>query len=230
MRAPSYSLWASLLVFTCTIGSSAAALAHEVSGSDADFVRQISGPTFVPFLYLGAKHMVTGVDHVLYLAGVVFFLFDLRDVVLYVSMFAIGHSITLLTGVLLDTNASAHIVDAIIGMSVAYKGLENLGAFDKLRFAIDSRAAVFAFGLAHGLGLATKLVMLGPSENGLLVNLVGFNLGVEIGQILVLLPIVIVLNFLRSAPGFSAGAHVANVALVAAGAGLALYQIKEYLA
>ena len=225
-----YNLWVRLLILTCTITPSVAAVAHEVSGSDADFVRQVSGPTFVPFLYLGAKHMVTGVDHVLYLAGVVFYLFKLRDVVLYVSMFAIGHSVTLLSGVLLDTNVSAYVVDAIIGLSVAYKGLENLGTFDKLRFAIDSRAAVFAFGLAHGLGLATKLVMLSPSENGVLVNLLGFNVGVEIGQILVLVPIVIVLNLLRSAPGFSAGANVANAALVAAGVGLTFYQIKEYLA
>ena len=222
-------LAALLLALTYWVSFSSAALAHDVAESDAAFVRQISGPAFIPFLYLGAKHMVTGIDHVLFLVGVVFFLFKLRDVVFYVSMFAIGHSLTLLGGVLLDTNVNAYIVDAIIGLSVVYKGLENLSTFQKLGIAIDSRIAVFAFGLAHGLGLATKLVMLSPAENGLIVNLVGFNVGVEVGQILVLAPVVTVLNLLRSAPGFTAGAVAANAALVAAGGALTIYQIKGFL-
>jgi hypothetical protein len=219
-----------LLVAACTLLTAGAVLAHDVAPSDAAFVKQTAGPAFIPFVYLGAKHMVTGIDHVLFLIGVVFFLFKLRDVLLYVSMFAIGHSITLLAGVLLGTTANAHIVDAIIGVSVIYKGVENLGGFRKLGIAIDSRLAVLGFGLAHGLGLATKLLVLSPSKNGLLVNLVGFNVGVEIGQVLVLTLVVALLNLWRHSLTFRSGALVANVALVAAGVALTFYQIKEYAA
>jgi hypothetical protein len=212
----------------CALAFATAALAHDVAEADAAFVRATDGPAFLPFAYLGAKHMVTGIDHVLFLVGVVFYLFRLRDVLLYVSMFAIGHTITLLGGVLLGVQVNAHIVDAIIGLSVVYKGAENLGLLRKAGVAIDSRAAVFAFGLAHGLGLATKLLQLDPAENGLLANLIGFNVGVEIGQILVLAFVVMLLNLLRQAPGFPAGARIANVALVIAGLALTFIQIGEF--
>nr|AGU10803.1 HupE/UreJ protein [uncultured organism] len=217
------------LAAACTALIAGAAMAHDVAPSDAAFVKQTAGPAFIPFVYLGAKHMVTGIDHVLFLVGVVFFLFRLRDVVLYVSMFAIGHSITLLAGVLLGVTVNAHIVDAVIGASVIYKGIENLGGFRRLGVKIDSRLAVLAFGLAHGLGLATKLLVLSPARDGLLVNLIGFNVGVEIGQILVLALVVALLNLWRHAPSFKSGAVVANVALVAAGIALTAYQIKEYV-
>jgi len=221
---------ARLLAVACTLLIAGTALAHDVAPSDAAFVKQTAGPAFIPFAYLGAKHMVTGIDHVLFLVGVVFFLFKLRDVLLYVSMFAIGHSITLLAGVLLGTTVNAHIVDAIIGISVIYKGVENLGGFRRLGVTIDPRLAVLGFGLAHGLGLATKLLVLDPSRNGLLVNLIGFNVGVEIGQVLVLVLVVAVLNLWRQSPSFKTGALVANVALVLAGIALTAFQIKEYAA
>jgi len=219
-----------LLPVACLLLIAGTALAHDVAPSDAAFVKQTTGPAFIPFAYLGAKHMVTGIDHVLFLVGVVFYLFRLRDVLLYVSMFAIGHSITLMGGVLLGTTVNAHIVDAIIGVSVIYKGVENLGGFRKLGVTIDSRLAVLGFGLAHGLGLATKLLVLDPSRNGLLVNLIGFNVGVEIGQVLVLTFVVAVLNLWRQSPSFRPGARVANIALVAAGVALTAYQLKEYAA
>jgi hypothetical protein len=203
--APSRAL-ARLAPALCALAFATVALAHDVAEADAAFVRATDGPAFLPFAYLGAKHMVTGIDHVLFLVGVVFYLFRLRDVLLYVSMFAIGHTITLLGGVLLGVQVNAHIVDAIIGLSVVYKGAENLGLLRKVGVAIESRAAIFAFGLAHGLGLATKLLQLDPAENGLLANLIGFNVGVEIGQILVLAFVVMLLNLLRQAPGFPAGA------------------------
>jgi hypothetical protein len=207
-----------------------AALAHDISEANRAAIEQLDGSHFAVFLYLGAKHMVTGIDHVLYLVGVVFFLYRLRDVVLYVSMFAIGHSISLIGGVLLGTGANPHIVDAIIGFSIVYKAFENLGGFTKLGIAIDSRLAVFAFGLAHGLGLATKLMDLTVSRNGLLANLIGFNVGVEIGQVLVLVVVVFLLNLWRSAPSFEKGAFGANCVLLAAGLLLAGQQIAAYLA
>lgn len=206
----------------------AAALAHDISEANRAFVESIDGPAFPAFFYLGAKHMVTGIDHLLYLAGVVFFLRRLRDIVLYVSMFTIGHSLTLMGGVLLGTGANAYIVDAIIGISVTYKAFENMGGLRRMGLAIDPRLAVFVFGLAHGLGLATKLMELTVSESGLLVNLIGFNVGVEAGQVIALVVIVVALNFWRRFPSFGKGAFAANTALMAAGLILAGYQLTGY--
>lgn len=207
----------------------ATAMAHDISEANRAFVERIDGPAFFPFFYLGAKHMVTGIDHVLYLIGVVFFLRHLRDVVVYVSLFTLGHSLTLVGGVLLGTGANAHIVDAIIGLSVVYKGIENMGGLRKIGVGIDPRLAVFAFGLAHGLGLATKLRDTAISENGLLVNLAGFNLGVEAGQVLVLVAIVFLLDRWRRMASFERSAFAANAALVVAGLVLAGHQLTEYL-
>lgn len=205
------------------------ALAHDVAQGDRAFVTATHGSAIVPFLYLGAKHMVTGYDHILFLVGVVMFLHRLRDVVLYVSMFTIGHSITLLLGVLFRIGANSHIVDAIIGLSIVYKGLENLGLLRRLGWSIDPRLAVLAFGLCHGLGLATKLLDLAVSSDGLLINLLSFNLGVELGQIIVLFFVVCLLNLGRGRPGFAANAAVANWILMLCGAAIILDQTWEYL-
>ncbi len=204
------------------------AFAHDISQADRAAVQQIEGPAPFAFLYLGAKHMVTGIDHVLFLIGVIFFLYRLRDVVIYVSMFTIGHSLTLLGGVLLNTGANAYIVDAIIGFSVVYKALENLGGLRKLGLAINTKAAVLVFGLFHGLGLATKVRDLGLSEDGLLVNLISFNVGVEVGQVVVLTLVVGFFNLWRSTRSFAAGAFYANLALMAGGLILIGYQLTGY--
>jgi len=201
-----------------------AALAHDISQADRAAVASIEGPAPFAFFYLGAKHMVTGIDHVLFLIGVVFFLYRLRDVVIYVSMFTIGHSLTLLGGVLLHTGANAYIVDAIIGFSVVYKAFENLGGFRKIGLTIDTRLAVLVFGLFHGLGLATKVRDLGLSENGLLTNLISFNVGVEAGQVFVLTIIVTLLNIWRTRRSFASSAYYANLALMAGGFILIGYQ------
>lgn len=204
-------------------------LAHDVAEGDRAFVRSIDGPAIIPFLYLGAKHMVTGYDHILFLVGVVFFLRRLKDVVLYVSMFTIGHSATLIGGVLMGVGANAYIIDAIIGLSVVYKGVENIGGFRKLGLNIDTRLAVLVFGLFHGLGLATKMIDLGVSPDGLLANLIAFNVGVEIGQIIVLIIVVTLLNAWRGHPSFGKSAFAANMALIVAGFALTAYQIAGYL-
>lgn len=219
-----------LVVAACLLMLASAAAAHDVAQSDRAFVAGVNGPAFIPFLYLGAKHMVTGYDHILFLIGVVFFLYRLKDVVLYVSMFTIGHSLTLMGGVLLHVGANAHLVDAIIGLSVVYKGFENLGGFQKLGWHFDTRIAVLVFGLFHGLGLATKLMDLSVSKNGLLVNLIGFNIGVELGQVIVLTVVVTLLNLWRHLPSFNASARYANMALIVAGLFLAGIQIAGYFA
>lgn len=207
-----------------------AAWAHAIAGDDATFVRGIAGPAVGPFVYLGAKHMVTGYDHVLFLVGVVFFLYRLRDVVLYVSLFTLGHSLTLVGGVLGGLNLDAHLVDAVIGLSVVYKAFENLGGFREV-FGIepDTRVAVVVFGLFHGLGLATRLQDMTLSEDGLVANLLGFNLGVELGQILALLFVVALLLRWRGSAAFSRQAFAANTVLMSAGFLLAGYHLTGYL-
>ena len=206
-----------------------AAAAHGVSERDADFVQTITGMAIGPFLYLGAKHMVTGYDHLLFLVGVIFFLYRLKDVLLYVSLFTLGHSITLLGGVLGDVPANAHLIDAVIGLSVVYKAFENMGGFERLGFHPDTRAAVMVFGLFHGFGLATKLQELALPQNGLVANIVSFNIGVEMGQFLALTAILIALTYWRRRVGFLAHAFATNTALMMGGFILMGYQLTGYL-
>ncbi len=220
--------WLALLALAAMPAT--AALAHDISEANRSAVQQIEGPAPFVFFYLGAKHMVTGIDHILFLIGVVFFLRRMRDVVIYVSMFTIGHSLTLLGGVLLGTGANASLVDAIIGLSVVYKAAENLGGLRRIGWKIDTRLAVLVFGLFHGLGLATKVQDLQMSDNGLLANLIAFNVGVEAGQVLVLALVVPLLNAWRARRSFAAGAFYANVALLAAGLALTAFHLKGYFA
>lgn len=207
----------------------AVALAHGVSSRDAQFVAAVQGVNFWPFAYLGAKHMVTGYDHLAFLAGVIFLLYRLRDVALYASLFALGHSITLLGAVLLGYRANPYIVDAIIGLSVVYKGFENIDGFRKLKWRLDPRAAVLGFGLVHGLGLATKLQELQLARDGLATNLVAFNLGVEFGQLAALTFMVLLFTLWRSTRTFAASVYPANVALMTVGFALFGYQMAGWL-
>ncbi len=204
------------------------ALAHAIGGSDAAFVAAARGADPFPFLYLGAKHMVTGYDHLLFLVGVIFFLYRLKDVLLYVTLFSLGHSTTLLIGVLADLNVSSYLVDAVIGLSVSYKAFENLGGFRKLGWQIDNRIAVGGFGLVHGLGLATKLQDLGLNPDGLLANLVAFNVGVEIGQLIALSLILVAMTLWRATPSFNRLAIAANALLFLAGVVLCGEQLAGY--
>jgi hypothetical protein len=204
------------------------ALAHAIGGTDAAFVAATRGPDPIPFLYLGAKHMVTGYDHLLFLTGVIFFLYRLRDVLIYVTLFSIGHSTTLMLGVLLDLGVSSYLVDMVIGLSVSYKAFENLGGFRKIGFEIDNRLAVLGFGLVHGLGLATKLQALGLNREGLVINLISFNVGVEIGQIIALSLILVAMTFWRTTRSFGRLAVAANALLFLAGIVLAGEQLAGY--
>jgi len=203
--------------------------AHGVTGRDAAWLRSIDGPAIGPLAYLGAKHMVTGYDHLLFLVGVVFFLYKPRHILLYVSLFTIGHSVTLLLGAMGGLHANPHLVDAVIGLSVVYKGFENVGGFARLgRWAPDSRVAVLVFGLVHGLGLATKLQDLQLSRNGLFVNIVSFNVGVEIGQVIALSIVLAALVWWRRTGRFDRDAFAVNAFLMAAGFVLIGYQLDGY--
>ena len=227
----------SLLRATLAIGaalaivalSAAAALAHGVPDGDKAFIEQTIGLQIGPFVYLGAKHMVTGYDHLLFLFGVIFFLYRVKEIGTYVTLFAVAHSITLLAGVLSETQVNAYIVDAIIGLSVVYKALDNMGAFRLwLGFQPSTKAATFVFGLFHGFGLATKLQEFSLSPEGLVANIVAFNVGVEIGQFLALGAILIAMSYWRYSSSFVRTAFATNTVLMTCGFVLMGMQIAGY--
>ncbi len=203
--------------------------AHGVSGKDAVYLQGLEGRAIGPLMYLGAKHMVTGYDHLLFLIGVIFFLYRLKDVLLYVSLFTIGHSVTLLAGVLGGIRANPFLIDAIIGFSVVYKAFENMDGFKRF-FGMqpNTRIAVLVFGLFHGFGLATKLQEFELSANGLVANIVSFNVGVEIGQGLALTGILIALTWWRARQGFFEHAFATNALVMACGFLLVGYQLSGY--
>jgi hypothetical protein len=206
------------------------AQAHNVSKRDAAFVQSNQGAAIGPFLYLGAKHMVTGYDHLMFLVGVIFFLYRVGDIVKYVSLFTLGHSTTLLLGVLGGVRANPYLIDAVIALSVVYKAFDNMGGFQRLLgFQPNTKLAVLAFGLFHGFGLASKLQELTLSQNGLIENILSFNVGVEIGQVLALSVVLIGLSYWRMQGGFLKHAFATNTALMTGGFILLSYQITGYL-
>lgn len=218
-----------LLILLLFLLLQATAHAHGVAEGDKGYIQEISGIHLLPFTYLGAKHMVTGYDHLLFLAGVIFFLYRLRDIALYVSLFAIGHSVTMVYGVYAGVNVNAYLIDAVIGLSVVYKALDNLGAFQRwFGFQPNTKAATLAFGLVHGFGLAAKIQEYEIAREGLLPNLLAFNAGVEIGQLLALCVILIAMGYWRRTAGFLKHAYTANVAMMSAGFMLTGYQLTGF--
>jgi hypothetical protein len=227
---PRSIILAILVVLLATVLLPEPAGAHNVSKRDASFVESTKGAAIGPFLYLGAKHMVTGYDHLLFLIGVIFFLYRPKDVVQYVSLFTLGHSITLLLGVLGGVRANPYAIDAVIALSVVYKAFDNMDGFKRfLGFEPNAKIAVFIFGLFHGFGLATKLQELVLSKNGLITNILSFNVGVEIGQVLALSAVLIGLSYWRAQGGFLRHAFATNTALMSGGFILLGYQITGYV-
>ena len=205
------------------------AYAHAVAEGDKGYIQEITDVHIVPFLYLGAKHMVTGYDHILFLLGVIFFLYRMKDIGIYVSLFAIGHSSTMLAGVYFDFGINSYIIDAIIGLSVVYKALDNMGAYQRwFGFQPNTKAATLIFGFFHGFGLASKIIDYEISPDGLLPNLLAFNVGVEVGQLMALGAILIVMGYWRRTASFFKHAFTANAVMMAAGFMLTGYQIVGY--
>jgi hypothetical protein len=202
------------------------AMAHNVTAGDAGYIQEIWGVNLIPFMYLGAKHMVTGYDHILFLLGVVFFLYKMQHVAIYVSLFALGHSTTMLLGVYFGWGVNAYFIDAIIGLSVVYKALDNLGAYQRW-FGVqpNTKAATLIFGFFHGLGLATKILDYEIASDGLVPNLLAFNVGVELGQIMALAVILIAMGWWRRQPSFWRHAYTANVVMMSMGFILMGYQL-----
>jgi cbb3-type cytochrome oxidase subunit 3 len=218
-----------LLILLGGLFSAGVLYAHGVEGKDAEFLEQNAGQALLAFMYLGAKHMITGYDHLLYLLGVIFFLYRPKDIAVYVTLFAVGHSITLLTGVLGKIYVNPYLIDAVIGLSVSYKAFENLDGFKRVfDRQPNPKYAVFSFGLVHGFGLATKLQGFNLAPEGLVANIVSFNVGVEIGQLLALVGLLFVINAWRATGTFDRHANGFNMLLMFAGFALAAYQMSGY--
>jgi hypothetical protein len=203
--------------------------AHGVDDETKSFLLGNKGVAFGPFLYIGAKHMITGYDHLLFLVGVIFFLYKPKEILLYVTFFTIGHSITLLLGVMTDIQLNVFLIDAVIALSIVYKGFDNLGGFKKFfGKQPNTRAAVLIFGLFHGFGLATKLQEFKFDKEGLFTNLLGFNLGVEVGQFLALGLVLLILSVWRRYNSYNKFANLTNMLLMAAGFLLIGFQLTGY--
>ena len=218
-----------LMVAVLLLAAAGDVLAHAVAEGDKGYIQEVSGVHLIPFMYLGAKHMATGYDHILFLLGVIFFLYRMKDIALYVTLFAIGHSVTMLLGVYFNIGINSYLIDAIIGLSVVYKAMDNLGAFQRW-FGVqpNTKAATLIFGFCHGFGLSTKIIDYDISPNGLVPNLLAFNVGVEIGQLLALGAILIAMGYWRRTTSFRRHAYTANVGLMCAGFVLIGYQLTGY--
>lgn len=219
-----YGLWVIVLSLLPAIGYT-----HGVDESTQQFLMTNQGVAIIPFLYIGAKHMVTGYDHLLFLVGVIFFLYRTKDVFIYVSFFTLGHSLTLLYGVYNDIQVNPFLIDAVIGLSIVYKGFDNLGGFKRLTgHQPNTKAAVLIFGLFHGFGLATKLQEFEFGGEGLLQNLIAFNVGVEIGQFIALTFVLIALSFWRRFDSYLRFSTISNTLLMSGGIILTLYQLTGF--
>jgi hypothetical protein len=218
-----------LSFFTLCIFAISPLLAHGVDSSTKQFLLTNDGVALIPFIYIGAKHMITGYDHLLFLVGVLFFLYKSKDVFIYVSLFTLGHSVTLVFGVFNDIQVNPYIIDAIIGFSIVYKGFDNLGGFKHVfGKQPNTKLAVLIFGLFHGFGLATKLQEFELKQDGLLENLLAFNLGVEIGQIIALIFVLILLSFWRKFDSYLKFSGFTNTILMSCGWLLVMYQLTGY--
>jgi hypothetical protein len=210
------------------LAASGSVLAHGISEEARQ--RMLAGGN-LEYLRLGAEHMLTGYDHLLFLFGVMFFLTRFVDIVKFVTAFTIGHTITLILATYLGITANFYLIDAFIAVTVAYKGFENLDGFRKYLNTASPNllAMVFLFGLVHGFGLSTRLQQL-PLADGsaLLANILSFNLGVEFGQMLALLLMWLLLRAWQKRASFPLLSRVANAGLIAAGALLLVFQLHGY--
>lgn len=208
--------------------SSATAFAHGVN--DADKLKLVSGGN-IDYTWLGATHMLTGYDHLLFLFGVIFFLTRFKDIVKFITAFTLGHSITLILGTFFEIKANYYLIDAVIALSVCYKGFENLGGFQKyLRIKSPNlAAAVFVFGLIHGFGLSTRLQQLPLGDDQLIWKILSFNVGVEFGQIIALSVMLFLISKWRKTESFTRFSKTANLLLVFAGLVLFVFQISGFM-
>jgi len=199
---------------------------HGISDSDKT---EILHGSLIDYLYLGAKHMITGYDHILFLIGVIFFLKHYKDIIKFVTAFTIGHSITLIFATLFKISANYYLIDAVIAFSVIYKGFENLDGFKKWLHKNPPNLIlmVFIFGLIHGFGLSTRLQQLNLTDHNLIYSILSFNIGVELGQITALLIVFPLLLMIRG-ESFKKISVSLNWGLIFLGILLLIYQLNGY--
>ena len=216
-----FFLIAATLVFSTSL------FAHGMSEADK---LSILNAGFDGYLKLGATHMLTGYDHLLFLFGVMFFLTRFLDIVKFITAFTLGHSITLIFATLYDIQANYFLIDAVIALTVIYKGFENLDGFKKYFNYQPPNLLwmVFGFGLIHGFGLSTRLQQLPLNQDNLLSNIIAFNIGVELGQIVALSVMLLLLVGWRKTESFSHFTKAANALLIVIGSLLLLHQLHGY--
>ena len=203
------------------------ALAHGMS--EADQQAMLDGG-YLQYMWLGATHMLTGYDHLLFVFGIVFFLTTFWDVVKYITAFTVGHSITLISATLMGVTANYFLIDAVIALSVCYIGFENTGGFRKyFKKSPNLLLAVFLFGFIHGFGLSTRLQQLPLGDDGLIWRILSFNVGIELGQVGALCIMVALLFKWRRTQSFLQITNISNNGLIVAGALLFLMQMHGYL-
>jgi len=205
----------------------AVSLAHGIS--EADKQAMLAGG-YLRYVWLGATHMLTGYDHLLFIFGVIFFLTGFQDIVKYITIFTVGHSLTLVFATILGISANYFLVDAVIALSVCYKGFDNLDGFKKFldRTSPNLMAVIFCFGLVHGFGLSTRLQQLPLGDSGLIMRILSFNIGVEIGQIIALAIMLLIISGWRKTKSFTQFSTISNVGLIVAGAFLFLMQMHGF--
>ncbi len=204
--------------------------AHGISATDMQAM--IDGGN-LRYIWLGATHMLSGYDHLLFLFGVVFFLTTTKDIIKFVTIFTIGHSITLIFATFMGITANYYLIDAVIAISVIYKAFDNNKGFQNYLGVKSPNllVMVLVFGLIHGFGLSTRLqqLPLGEQNTEMLLKIISFNIGVEIGQVLALIFMLIILTQWRKTASFLRLSKVANHALMFAGFMLLLMQLHGYL-
>ncbi len=215
------------VVFFLLLFTPVALQAHGVDLADQKILNEGG---LLAYIWVGAKHMITGYDHLLFLVGAIFFLKSFKDILRLITEFTLGHSITLIGATYLGLQVNEHLIDAVIAFSVIYKGFENLEGFQKM-FKTKSPNLmwmIFIFGLIHGFGLSTRLQTFALGVQQFLPKIVCFNIGVELGQVLALIPIVFIISKWRDKKGYTTFFQIANWFLILAGVALLIYQLYGY--
>lgn len=182
------------------------------------------------YLWIGATHMLSGYDHLLFIFGIVFLLTRFRDIVKYITAFTLGHSVTLIFATFNGLQVNYFLIDAVIALSVCYIAFANLDGFRKYLDVKPPHMLVMitSLGLIHGLGLSTRLQQLPLSEDQLLMNIISFNVGIEVGQIMALAVMLLLLASWRKAASFKPFSVMSNYGLIFAGLVLFMMQMHGY--
>ncbi|MGA1932328.1 HupE/UreJ family protein [Arcobacter sp. YIC-464] len=212
-----------LLLFVLTMEL----FAHGMSDEEKQII--IDGGNF-SYIYIGMTHMLSGYDHLLFIFGILFFIKSIKEIIKLITLFTIGHSVTLISATFYEVQINYYLIDAIIALSICYIAFVNLGFLDsilKTRF-FNMNIMVLIFGLIHGLGLSTRLQQMPLNENELLLNILSFNIGIELGQIIALIVMFLLLQFIYKTIYFNTIKKVVNIILIFLGFILAIMQFMDY--